>query len=55
MPLSVKDLPYLGLGLLVFSGISFMDDEEATDLVIKKKRQIAVTIYKQYFERKIEK
>ena len=55
MSLSVKDLPYLGLGLLVFSGIGFMDDEEPTDLVIKKKRQIAVTIYKQYFERKIEK
>ena len=55
MPLSVKNLPYLGLGLLVFSGIGFMDDEEATDLVIKKRRQIAVTIYKQYFERKIEK
>ena len=44
MSLSVKDLPYLGIGLLVFSGIGFMDDEEAT-----------VNIYKQYFERKIEK
>ena len=55
MSLSVKDLPYLGLGLLVFSGIGFMDDEEVTDLVIKKRRQIAVAIYKQYFERKIEK
>ena len=32
-----------------------MDDEEVTDLVIKKRRQIAVAIYKQYFERKIEK